>query len=184
MGEGAGVVVLEEYEAAKKRGAPIYAEVAGYGMTADAYHITATIEDGSGPAKAMTLALNDGGVNRDQVGYLNAHGTSTPIGDPAETRAVKTTFGEHAKKLVLSSTKSMLGHSLGATGGVETILTALTLKHGLIPPTINLEEPDVEAGCDLDYCPKVAREVDVKYALNNSFGFGGHNASLLLARVD
>ena len=184
MGEGAGVVLLEEYEAAKARGATIYAEISGYGMTADAYHITATIEDGSGPAKAMNLALRDGDVNRDDVQYLNAHGTSTPIGDPAETRAVKTSFGEHAKKLMLSSTKSMLGHSLGATGGVETILTALALKHGIIPPTINLEHPDVEAGCDLDYCPKVAREVSIKMALNNSFGFGGHNASLLLARVD
>ncbi len=184
MGEGAGVVVLEEYEAAKKRGATIYAEVAGYGMTADAYHITATIEDGSGPSKAMNLALADGNTAPEDVQYLNAHGTSTPIGDPAETKAVKISFGDHAKKLMLSSTKSMLGHSLGATGGVETILTALTLKHGIIPPTINLEEPDIEAGCDLDYCPKTARETPVKKALNNSFGFGGHNASLLLAKVD
>ncbi|MEM1013631.1 MAG: beta-ketoacyl-ACP synthase II [Planctomycetota bacterium] len=184
MGEGAGVVVLEEMEAAKKRGATIYAEVAGYGMTADAYHITATIEDGSGPSKAMNLAMADGGVNKEDVQYLNAHGTSTPIGDPAETKAVKISFGDHAKKLVLSSTKSMLGHSLGATGGVETILTALTIKHGLVPPTINLHEPDVEAGCDLDYNPLKARELSVRYALNNSFGFGGHNASLLLAKAD
>jgi 3-oxoacyl-[acyl-carrier-protein] synthase II len=183
MGEGAGVIVLEEFESAKKRGATIYAEVAGYGMTADAYHITATIEDGSGPSKAMNLAMKDAGLNKDEVQYLNAHGTSTPIGDPAETKAVKISFGEHAKKLMLSSTKSMLGHSLGATGGVETILTALALKHGIIPPTINLDEPDLEAGCDLDYCPLTAREADISVALNNSFGFGGHNASLLLKKV-
>jgi 3-oxoacyl-[acyl-carrier-protein] synthase II len=183
MGEGAGIVMLEEYESAKKRGATIYAEVSGYGMTADAYHITATIEDGSGPSKAMNLALKDAGRNPTDIDYINAHGTSTPIGDPAETRAVKTSFGTHAMSLVLSSTKSMLGHSLGATGGVETILTALALKHGIIPPTINLDEPDVEAGCDLDYCPKTAREVPLQHALNNSFGFGGHNASLLLSKV-
>jgi 3-oxoacyl-[acyl-carrier-protein] synthase II len=184
MSEGAGIVVLESLESAKKRGATIYAEVAGYGQTADAHHITSIIEDGSGAAKAMNLALQDAGIAPEDVDYINAHGTSTPIGDPAETNAVKTSFGDHARKLALSSTKSMLGHSLGATGGVETVLTALTVKHGVIPPTINLQAPDVDAGCDLDYTPNTAREMPVKAALNNSFGFGGHNACLLLRRID
>ncbi len=184
MGEGAGVVILEEYERAKKRGASIYALVSGYGMTADAFHITATIEDGSGAAQAMRMALKDAKMPPGDVDYINAHGTSTPIGDPAETKAIKAAFGDAARSVMISSTKSMLGHSLGATGGVETVLTALTVKHGVIPPTINLEEPDIEAGCDLDYTPGSARQVPVKAALNNSFGFGGHNACLLLTRVD
>ena len=183
MGEGAGIVILEEYEHAKKRGAKIYAEVAGYGMTADAHHITAIIEDGSGATKAMNLALADAGANPEDVTYINAHGTSTPIGDPAETMAIKNSFGAAAKSVVISSTKSMLGHSLGATGGVETVVCALAVKYGKVPPTINLHEPDVEAGCDLDYCPNEARDLDVTMALNNSFGFGGHNACLLLKKL-
>ena len=183
MGEGAGVVVLEEMESAKRRGATIYAEIAGYGMTADAFHITAIVEDGSGPAKAMRLALKDAKVNPEDVDYVNAHGTSTPIGDPIETKAIKSVFGPAAKRTTISSTKSMLGHSLGATGGVETVLTALAVKHGVVPPTINLDEPDLEAGCDLDYTPHTARKMPVSVALNNSFGFGGHNACLLLRKV-
>lgn len=183
MGEGAGVVILEDYEHAKKRGARIYAEVAGYGMTADAYHITATIEDGSGAAKAMNLALADANVSPESVDYINAHGTSTPIGDPAETRAIKISFGDAARDVAISSSKSMLGHLLGATGGVETVITALSVHHDVIPPTINLEEADVESGCDLDYTPGSAREMKVGVALNNSFGFGGHNACLLLKKV-
>ena len=184
MGEGAGVVVLEELEHAKRRGARIYAEVAGYGMTADAHHITSIIEDGSGAAKAMNLALKSARMAPEEIDYCNAHGTSTPLGDPAETRAIKSSFGEHAKKLVISSTKSMLGHSLGATGGVETVLTALTVKRGVAPPTINLDEPDLAAGCDLDYTPNRPREMKVRAAINNSFGFGGHNACLLLTRYE
>lgn len=183
MGEGAGVVILEDYEHARKRGARIYAEVAGYGMTADAYHITATIEDGSGAAKAMNLALADAGISAEKVDYINAHGTSTPIGDPAETRAIKASFGSAASKVAISSTKSMLGHLLGATGGVETVITALSVHNDVIPPTINLQEPDLEHGCDLDYTPGTAREMKVDAALNNSFGFGGHNACLLLKKV-
>ncbi len=184
MGEGAGVVVLEDFDQAKARGATIYAEVAGYGMTADAFHITAIVEDGSGPAKAIRLALKDADVAPGDVQYINAHGTSTPIGDPIETRAIKSVFGDAAYKTTISSTKSMLGHSLGATGGVETVLTALTVQRGIVPPTINLDEPDLDAGCDLDYTPNVAKELKVTAALNNSFGFGGHNACLLLKRVD
>ena len=183
MGEGAGVVVLEEYEHAKKRGARIYCEVAGYGTTADAFHITAVIEDGSGAAKAMKMALTDAGMNGDEIHYINAHGTSTPIGDPAETAAIKSAFGPAAKQVSISSTKSMLGHSLGATGGVETILSALAVHHNLIPPTINLDEPDVEHGCDLDYTPHKARERRVGAAMNNSFGFGGHNACVVLKKL-
>ncbi len=182
MGEGAGVVILEEYEHARKRGARMYAEVAGYGMTADAYHITATIEDGSGAAKAMLGAVRDAGLAVEDVDYINAHGTSTPIGDPAETNAIKAAFGTSARKVHISSTKSMLGHLLGATGGVETVITALAVHHDRIPPTINLEEPDLEAGCDLDYTPGEARDVKVRSAMNNSFGFGGHNACLLLKK--
>ena len=182
--EGAGVIILEEYEHAKRRGARIYAEVVGYGMTADAFHITAVIEDGSGAAQAMRLALADAGISGGDVSYVNAHGTSTPIGDPAETAAVKSAFGEAAaRKTMLSSTKSMLGHSLGATGGVETVICALTVQNDVIPPTINLQTPDVEHGCDLDYCPGSARETNVKIAMNNSFGFGGHNATLILKKV-
>jgi 3-oxoacyl-[acyl-carrier-protein] synthase II len=182
MGEGAGIVVLEEYEHAKKRGAKIYAEVAGYGMSADAYHITAPHEDGLGASKAMDFALSDAGVSADVVDYINAHGTSTPLGDVAETKAVKRTFGEHAKKLAVSSTKSQLGHLLGASGGVEAVITSLAVYRNLLPPTINLDNPDAE--CDLDFVPHKARDRKVDYAMSNSFGFGGHNASLLLKKMD
>jgi len=180
MGEGAGVVILEELEHAKKRGAKIYAELIGYGMSADAHHITAPHEDGRGASKAMEFALKDGGINPDQVDYINAHGTSTPLGDLAETKAVKATFGEHAKKMPVSSTKSELGHLLGASGGVECVVTAMTIHRNLIPPTINLDDP--EEGCDLDYVPHKARDKKVTIAMSNSFGFGGHNASLLLRK--
>ena len=181
MGEGAGVVILEEFEHAKARGARIYAEVVGYGMSADAYHITAPLPEGAGASKAMELALEDAGVNGDVVDYVNAHGTSTPLGDVAETRALKNTFGPHAKKLAISSTKSQLGHLLGASGGVECVWAALSIHHNLVAPTINLDEPDEE--CDLDYVPHKARDLKVTYAMSNSFGFGGHNASLLLKKV-
>lgn len=180
MGEGAGIVVLEEYEHARQRGARIYAELVGYGMSADANHITAPCADGEGAAMAMALALQDAGVNPDQVNYINAHGTSTTLGDVAETKAVKRTFGEHARKLKISSTKSQLGHLLGASGGVEAIFTTLAVHKNLIPPTINLENPDDE--CDLDYTPQTPRELPVHYAMSNSFGFGGHNASLLFKK--
>ncbi len=181
MGEGSGVVILEEYEHAKKRGARIYAEVVGYGMSGDAHHITAPAEDGRGASLAMDQALHDAGVAPDGVGYINAHGTSTPLGDIAETQAVKKSFGEHAKKLAISSTKSMIGHLLGASGGVEAVATALTVYRNLIPPTINLENPDPQ--CDLDYVPLKARETRIEYAMSNSFGFGGHNASLLIRKI-
>lgn len=181
MAEGAGVVILEEYQHAKGRGAKIYAELIGYGMSADAHHITAPHEDGRGASKAMDFALKDAKVAPDQVDYVNAHGTSTPLGDLAETRAVKTTFGDHAKKLPVSSTKSQMGHLLGASGGVECIVTAMTIHRNLIPPTINLDDPDEE--CDLDYVPHKARDKKVTIAMSNSFGFGGHNASLLLRKV-
>ncbi len=181
MGEGAGVVVLEEYEHAKKRGAKIYAEVIGYGMSADAFHITAPDEQGKGASRAMDLALKDGGISADQVDYINAHGTSTPLGDLAETKAIKTTFGDHAKKIPISSTKSELGHLLGASGGVEAIITALTISRNLIAPTINLDNPDPD--CDLDFVPHKARDRRVNVAMSNSFGFGGHNACLLLRKA-
>ena len=182
MGEGAGIVILEEVEHAKRRGATIYAEVSGYGMTADAHHITSVIEDGSGAAQAMRLALRDAKLDPGDVDYINAHGTSTGVGDPAETRAIKTAFGPAANTVRISSTKSMHGHLLGATGGVETVISALSVHHNLIPPTINLDEPDLEAGCDLDYTPHKAKEVRVRAAMNNSFGFGGHNACLVLVK--
>ncbi len=181
MGEGAGVLVLEEYEHAKARGARIYAELVGYGMTADAFHITAPEEEGKGASAAMALALNDAAVNPEQVDYVNAHGTSTPLGDIAETRAVKRTFGDHAKKLAMSSTKSMTGHLLGAAGGIEAVACCMTISKGIIHPTINLENQDSE--CDLDCVPNVAREREVKYALSNNFGFGGHNAVLLFKKI-
>ena len=181
MSEGAGVVVLEEYEHAKARGARIYAELIGYGMSGDGHHITAPHEDGMGAAHAMKLALKDAGVNGDVVDYINAHGTSTPLGDLAETKAVKTTFGPHAKKLMLSSTKSQMGHLLGASGGVEAVATSLSVFRNLLPPTINLENQDPE--CDLDYVPLKARDRKVTHAMSNSFGFGGHNASLLFKKV-
>ncbi len=181
IAEGAGIVVLESVASAQKRGAHIYAEVVGYGMSGDAYHITAPQPDGDGAARCMTAAIQDAQINPDQVGYVNAHGTSTPLGDYMETLAMKKSFGlEHAKKLMVSSTKSMTGHLLGAAGGVEAIFTALALKYGVLPPTINLTDPDPE--CDLDYIPNIARDVQVAYALSNSFGFGGTNATLVLKR--
>lgn len=181
MGEGAGVVVLEEYHHAVKRGARIYAELIGYGMSADAYHITAPDENGSGAAKAMKFAMRDGGISPDQIGYINAHGTSTPLGDLAETKAVKSAMGDHARKVAISSTKSQLGHLLGASGGVEAVIAAMSVSRNLIPPTINLDNPDPE--CDLDYVPHKARECKVGIAMSNSFGFGGHNACLILKKV-
>ena len=181
LSEGAGIVVLEEESSARKRGARIYAEVLGYGMSADGSHITAPDEMGRGAARAMTNCLTDGKMNPDQIGYINAHGTSTGLGDLAETRAMKTVFGSYAKNgLLVSSTKSELGHLLGASGGVELIASALAIHQGILPPTINLDDPDDE--CDLDYIPHVAREVRVDRVMSNSFGFGGHNASLLIAR--
>jgi 3-oxoacyl-[acyl-carrier-protein] synthase II len=181
MAEGCGVVILEEYEHAKKRGAKIYAELVGYGMSGDGHHITAPPEDGSGAAMAMRLALRDAQISTDVIDYVNAHGTSTPLGDMAETRAIKTIFGDGAKKLAISSTKSQLGHLLGASGGVEAIISALAVNRNLIPPTINLDNPD--EGCDLDYTPHKARDKHITYAMSNSFGFGGHNASLLFKKI-
>ncbi|MBF0263519.1 MAG: beta-ketoacyl-[acyl-carrier-protein] synthase II, partial [Magnetococcales bacterium] len=181
MAEGAGVVVLETLESAQARGATIYAEIIGYGMSGDAYHITAPQPDGSGAAQCMTAAMRDARVDPELIGYINAHGTSTPIGDHMETLAVKLALGEaNARKVMISSTKSMTGHLLGAAGGVEAIFTALALKNGVLPPTINLTDPDPE--CDLDYIPNTAREKVVEYAMSNSFGFGGTNATLLLKR--
>jgi 3-oxoacyl-[acyl-carrier-protein] synthase II len=179
LGEGAGVVVLEEYELARKRGARIYAELIGFGMGADAYHMTAPNVDG--PKRAMRAALRDAGVNTDQVQYLNAHGTSTPLGDLNETNAIKLAFGEHAGRLVVNSTKSMTGHLLGGAGGIETLFTALALYHQISPPTINLFNPDPE--CDLDYCANTAREMKIDVAVKNNFGFGGTNGTLVLRRV-
>jgi 3-oxoacyl-[acyl-carrier-protein] synthase II len=182
MGEGAGLVVLEEMEAARKRGARIYAELAGYGLSGDAYHIAAPSEDGDGPARVMRNALADASIEPAQVDYINAHGTSTPTGDKVETMAIKMVFGDHAKKVAVSSTKSMTGHLLGAAGGLETAITALSLYHQVLPPTINYEVPDPE--CDLDYVPNAARRQTVRYALNNSFGFGGTNGCLVLKRAE
>jgi 3-oxoacyl-[acyl-carrier-protein] synthase II len=181
LGEGAGVVVVEEYEHAKKRGARIYCELAGYGMSADAHHMTAPCEDGDGAMRCMVNALKNASVNRDEVDYINAHGTSTPLGDIAETVAVKRTFGEHAKKIAVSSTKSMTGHLLGAAGGVEAMFSALAVKHQIAPPTINLVNQDPQ--CDLDYVPNTAREMKIKVAISNSFGFGGTNGSLVFRAV-
>lgn len=181
MGEGAGIVVLEEYEHAKKRGAKIYAELIGYAATSDAYHITAPHEDGLGAAAAMREALKDAGVNPEDIDYINAHGTSTLLGDAAETKAVKSVFGAHAYKLAISSTKSQLGHLLGASGGVEAIFSALATQRNLIPPTINLDNPG--EGCDLDYVPHKARELKVTTAMSNSFGFGGHNGCVVIRKI-
>jgi 3-oxoacyl-[acyl-carrier-protein] synthase II len=181
MSEGAGVVILEEYEHARRRGARIYAEVLGYGMSGDAAHITAPEESGRGASLAMEKALRDGAVEPALVDYINAHGTSTPLGDIAETVAVKNTFGAHARRVAISSTKSQMGHLLGASGGVEAIITALAVHHNTLPPTINLDNPDPQ--CDLDYVPNKARDMKVTYAMTNSFGFGGHNVSLLLKKV-
>jgi 3-oxoacyl-[acyl-carrier-protein] synthase II len=181
MGEGAGIVILEEYEHAKRRGARIYTELVGYGMSGDAYHITQPEENGKGASMAMNYALREAKLAPDAVDYINAHGTSTPLGDLAETKAIKSSFGEHARKVAISSTKSHLGHLLGASGGVEAVITCKVVQHNLIPPTINLEHPD--EGCDLDYTPHKARDRKVAYAMSNSFGFGGHNASLLFKKV-
>jgi 3-oxoacyl-[acyl-carrier-protein] synthase II len=177
MSEGAGIVVVEELEHAKARGAKIYCEITGYGISADAYHMTAPPPDGKGAAHAMQLALEHAGISPDQVDYINAHATSTDIGDLCETRAIKQVFGDHAYKLAISSTKSMTGHLLGGAGGVEMAACALAIRDSVIPPTINLENPG--EGCDLDYTPNVAREKKVRITLNNSFGFGGHNATLV-----
>lgn len=181
LGEGAGVLVLEEYEHAKARGAKIYAELAGYGMSADAYHMTAPREDGEGAARSMNNALHNAALSADRVDYINAHGTSTPLGDRAETMAMKRCFGEHAKKVKVSSTKSMTGHLLGAAGGVEAIFSALGIYHQIAPPTINIFEQD--EACDMDFVPNIARNMRIDVAMSNSFGFGGTNATLLFRKV-
>lgn len=181
LGDGAGVIVVEEYEHAKARGAKIYAELVGFGMSGDAYHMTSPPADGEGAAAAMVNAINDAKIDPSKIGYINAHGTSTPAGDIAETNAVKTVFGEHANKVMVGSTKSMTGHLLGAAGSVEAIFTIQALANGKVPPTINLENPD--EGCDLDYITDGARDVELEYALCNSFGFGGTNGSLLFKKA-
>ena len=182
IGEGAGVVILEELGHATRRGARIYAELVGYGASADAYHITAPSEEGEGAVRVMVLALKKAGIRPEQVGYINAHGTSTPYNDRLETLAIKKCFGEHARKIVISSTKSMTGHLLGAAGGLEAGISALAVHNQIVPPTINLDEPDPE--CDLDYVPHNSRTVQIEYALSNSFGFGGTNAALLFKRYE
>jgi len=179
LGEGAGVLVLEEYEHAKKRGARIYGEFAGYGMSSDAHHITAPDRDG--PRRGIVNALRNGGINADQIQYVNAHGTSTPLGDKNETEALKLAFGDHAKKLVVNSTKSMTGHLLGAAGGIEAVFATLAVYHQISPPTINILNQDPE--CDLDYCANAARDLKIEIALSNSFGFGGTNGSMAVRRV-
>jgi 3-oxoacyl-[acyl-carrier-protein] synthase II len=182
IGEGAGIMILEELELAKRRGARIYAELVGYGMTADAFHLTMPDETGSGAIRVMQKTLKDAAILPEQVGYINAHGTSTPYNDKFETLAIRKTFGDHAYKLAVSSTKSMTGHLLGAAGGIEGVFSVLSLHRKLLPPTINYVNPDPD--CDLDYVPNVPREAEVEYALSNSFGFGGTNASLLFKRYD
>jgi 3-oxoacyl-[acyl-carrier-protein] synthase II len=182
VGEGAGVIVLEELEFAKKRGAKVIAELVGYGMSGDAYHITLPPDDGHGAHRVMLNAITDAGIRPDQVDYINAHGTSTPPNDRIETMAIKRLFGEHAPRLAISSTKSMIGHLLGAAGAVEAGITSLVVQCGILPPTINYEIPDPD--CDLDYVPNNARKVEVRYALSNSFGFGGTNASLLFKKYE
>jgi 3-oxoacyl-[acyl-carrier-protein] synthase II len=182
VGEGAGVLILEDYDSARRRGARIYAELVGYGMSADAYHITAPSEDGDGPFRVMGAALESAGIQPAQVDYINAHGTSTPHGDKVETIAIKRCFGDHARTLPVSSTKSMTGHLLGAAGGLEAGITVLAVHHQIAPPTINLDQPDPE--CDLDYVPNTARPSRIVYALSNSFGFGGTNAALLFKRYE
>lgn len=182
MGEGAGAIVLEELEGALARGATIYGEFLGLGFTADAYHQTAMAPEAEGGTRAIGLALADAGLDRGSIDYVNAHGTSTPMGDSQETAAIKNSFGDHARSLAVSSTKSMTGHLLGAAGAIETIACLMAIKEGVVPPTINYENPDPD--CDLDYVPNEARELEVRYALNNSFGFGGHNASMIMGRFD
>jgi 3-oxoacyl-[acyl-carrier-protein] synthase II len=179
LGEGAGVMVLEEYDLAKRRGAKVYAEVIGFGMSGDAYHMTAP--DTDGPRRSMANALKDAGVNPDQVQYVNAHGTSTPLGDKNETQAIKLAFGDAAKKLVVNSTKSMTGHLLGGAGGLESALTVLAIHHQISPPTINIFNQDPE--CDLDFCANTARDMEIDVALKNNFGFGGTNGSLAFRRI-
>ena len=181
MGEGAGLVVMEEYEMAKARGAKIYAEVVGYGMSGDAYHLTSPSEDGDGPMRVMKAAIADAGIAPEQIGYVNTHGTSTPAGDRIECLAIRRAFGPHADKLKVSSTKSMHGHLLGAAGGLETIIAVMALRTGLIPPTINIENQDPD--CDLDVCANAVGHFDSEYALNNNFGFGGTNACLILRKI-
>jgi 3-oxoacyl-[acyl-carrier-protein] synthase II len=182
LGEGAGIVILEELEHAKRRGAPIYAELVGYGMSADAYHMTAPSEDAEGAVRVMQMAIKHAGITPDQIDYINAHGTSTPYNDRLETLAIKKTFGDHARKVMISSTKSMTGHLLGAAGGLEAGITALAVHHQLMPPTINLDNPDPD--CDLDYTPFTKRAAAIQYALSNSFGFGGTNGALLFKKYD
>ena len=178
MGEGAGVMMLESLESAKARGATILAEVVGYGMSGDAYHMTAPAPGGEGGARCMKAALHSAGIAPEEVDYINAHGTSTPAGDVAETQGIKAVFGDHAKSLMVSSTKSMTGHLLGAAGGIEAAFTVLAVHHGVVPPTINLDDPDPE--CDLDYVPHTARQANLRVAISNSFGFGGTNASVVV----
>jgi 3-oxoacyl-[acyl-carrier-protein] synthase II len=180
MGEGSGIVILEDLGSAQKRGARIYAEVIGYGASGDAYHITSPAPNGEGAARCMNMAIKDAGVSPVEIGYINAHGTSTKYGDELETMAIKTVFGDHAKKVPVSSTKSMTGHLLGAAGGVEAVISILALGHGILPPTINLENPDPE--CDLDYVPNTARKVEVEVVMSNSFGFGGTNACVIFKK--
>jgi len=182
MGEGAAILILEELEHARKRGARIYCEAVEIGATCDAFHMTAPPDDGEGAARAMAAALRRAGIQPEEVDYINAHGTSTPLNDRCETAAIKTVFGEHARRLMVSSTKSMTGHLLGAAGGIESVVCALAIRHGVVPPTINYETPD--PACDLDYVPNQAREVPIRVALNNAFGFGGHNACLVFRKYD
>ncbi|MEF2155848.1 beta-ketoacyl-ACP synthase II [Luteimonas sp. FXH3W] len=181
LGDGAGILILEEYEHAKARGARIYCELSGFGASADAYHMTAPSENGEGPARCMAAAIKDAGVSPDQIGYLNAHGTSTPLGDLAETLAIKRAFGDHAYKMMVSSTKSNTGHLLGAAGGIEAIFSVKALETGIIPPTINLHNPS--EGCDLDYVPLTPREAQVDVVMSNGFGFGGTNGTLIFKRI-
>ena len=182
LGDGAGVLVLEEYEHAKARGATIYCEVAGFGYNSDAYHMTMPVQDGSGAGKCMKLAMKDAGINAEDIDYVNAHGTSTPAGDVAETNAVKNALGNHATSVAVSSTKSMTGHLLGAAGGIEAVFSVMAIKDQVAPPTINLENPG--EGCDLDYVPNTARQMKIDYALSNSFGFGGTNGTLIFKKLD
>ena len=182
MGEGSGILILEELGHALQRGATIYGEVAGYGMSADAHHITAPAPEGEGGQRAMKNALNDGNIGIEEVDYINAHGTSTPYNDQFETMAIKAVFKEHSKKIAVSSTKSMTGHLLGAAGGIEAIASVMAIKEGWVPPTMNYETPDEE--CDLDYVPNQARQMDVRVALSNSLGFGGHNATILFKKYE